>query len=100
DRKCAALAQDASEGYERRLDGARNSQATRQRLRVLESVTGEHADNRLGAVQAAGVCLLQQQGNGGSRGRLDQQTFLARQASMRRHDFVVADGLDRAPFLV
>src|SRR5437764_218475 len=100
DRERAALAQDASEGYECRLDGARNPQTTRERLRVLESVTGEHADNRLGAIQAPGLCSLQEEGDGGSRGRLDQETFLARQASMRRHDFVVADGLDRAARLV
>src|SRR5205085_576746 len=87
-----------SRSQHRRLDGldvglAGNDRgrAVDRRRRVLQAVTGEHADDAsLGAV-------AQQARHRRGRGRLAEDSFAAGQQPVRLEDLVIRDGADLAP---
>src|ERR1700682_2238714 len=77
------LADGSAESRQRRLDRTRDGESPGQGLRIFQPMTGEDADDGLVRAHGSHPRPRQHQRHAGGRGRLDQQTFLARQTAMR-----------------
>src|SRR5439155_1725548 len=63
-------------------------------FRVLEAVTGEHADDSASLAQAADERELAKSGNGRGGRRLAEDPFTSRDECVRGEDLVVGDRID------